>query len=189
MAIILDGNIGVTYPDVTTQNTSAIIGGKLPTARLPAGSILQMIQTVKTDTFTTSSGSFTDVTGLTVSITPTSSSSKILVLYDVGLSCQNGTGAPIRMLRGSTVIYAGDAAGNRPLGIAQIDGASTQYSVPRISGTFLDSPATTSSITYKFQTLNTASGTSAVNRAQQDRNESTYDTRTASSITVMEIAV
>ena len=150
---------------------------------------VQVISTTKTDTFTTSSSSFTDVTGLTVSITPTSSSSKILVLYDVGLSCQNGTGAPIRMLRGSTVIYAGDAAGNRPLGLAQMDGAASQYSIYRISGNFLDSPATTSSITYKFQILNsTGGGISAVNRTQQDRNEPTYDTRSASSITVMEIA-
>jgi hypothetical protein len=179
MTTIVDGTTGITFP-------SAIAG--VSATQQYSGRVLQVVQTVKTDTFTTSSGSFTDVTGLTVSITPTSSSSKILVLYDVGLSCQNGTGAPIRMLRGSTVIYAGDAAGSRPLGLAQMDGASSQYSIYRVSGTFLDSPATTSSITYKFQILNSASGTSAVNRTQQDRDSSTYDTRSASSITVMEIA-
>jgi hypothetical protein len=150
---------------------------------------VQVISTVKTDTYSTSSTSFNDITGLTVSITPTSSSSRILVLYDVGLSCANGTGAPIRMLRGATVIYAGDAAGNRPLGLAQMDGAASQYAIYRISGNFLDSPATTSSITYKFQILNsTGGGISVINRTQQDRNETTYDVRSASSITVMEIS-
>jgi len=171
MALILSGDTGV------------------PASGMPTGSVIQTVQTVKTDTFTTTSSSFTDVTGLSVSITPTSSTSKILILCDVGASCQNGTGMLIRLLRGSTAIYIGDAASNRPLTYSQIDGASSLYSVFRCTAIYLDSPATTSSTTYKIQISNSASGTSAVNRTQQDRDTSLYDARTASSITVQEIKV
>lgn len=180
MPTIVDGSLGVTYP-VTAGGTSAV--------QASSSKVLQVVQTVKSDTFTTTSSSFTDVTGLSVSITPTSATSKILVLCDVGFSCQNGTGGVIRIVRGSTAIYVGDAAGSRPLGLGQIDGASSLYAIYRMSGVYLDSPATTSSTTYKIQIFNsTGSGTSAVNRTEQDRNTSTYDTRSASSITVMEIA-
>jgi hypothetical protein len=95
----------------------------------------------------------------------------------------------LKLLRGSTAIYIGDSAGSRPLAYAEIDGASSLYSVYRCTAIYLDSPATTSSTTYKIQINNSASGTSAINRTQQDRDTSLYDARTASSITVMEIAV
>jgi len=174
---------------VSTIQNASLASGVPSTAKMPAGSVLQVVSTTKTDTFTTSSSSFTDVTGLSVSITPTSSSSKILVLCDVGASCQNGTGMILKLLRGSTAIYIGDSAGSRPLAYAEIDGASSLYSVYRCTAIYLDSPATTSSTTYKIQINNSASGTSAINRTQQDRDTSLYDARTASSITVMEIAV
>lgn len=179
MPLVLDGNGDIT----------GLAAGALPSNVIGAGGVLQVVQTTKTDTFTTTNNSFTDVTGLSVSITPTSATSKILVLCDVGFSCQNGSGGVIRIVRGSTAIYVGDAAGSRPLGLGQIDGTSSQYAIYRMSGIYLDSPATTSSTTYKIQIFNsTGSNTSAVNRAEQDRNTSTYDTRSASSITVMEIA-
>ena len=57
-------------------------------AGLPAGSVLQVVQDVKLDTFTTSSTSFTDVTGLSVDITPSSTSSKVLVLVHCCLEAQ-----------------------------------------------------------------------------------------------------
>jgi hypothetical protein len=78
MAIILDGNIGLTYPDVTTQNTSAIISGKLPTAKLPAGAVLQVVSNTYQVTSQIDTLSTTFITtGLSGTITPTSSSSKI----------------------------------------------------------------------------------------------------------------
>jgi hypothetical protein len=90
MAIILDGNIGLTYPDVTTQNTSAIISGKLPTARLPAGAVLQVVSASTQSITSTTSTSFV-TTGFSVSITPTSSSSKILVMLAGGNFDSNST--------------------------------------------------------------------------------------------------
>ena len=57
MSIILDGNAGISFNDSTSQNTSAVISGKLPTAKLPAGSVLQVVQATTTTRATTSSQS------------------------------------------------------------------------------------------------------------------------------------
>ena len=90
----------------------------IPVAGVPTGGgggIVQIKQTVKTDTFSTSTTSlaFTEVTGLTVSITPTSSSSKIFVFASVNLGTRGDSQAMLRLKRGSTDIYVGDADGNR----------------------------------------------------------------------------
>ena len=110
-------------------------------------------------------------------------------MCDIGLSCQSGSSTIMRLVRGSTAIYIGDSASNRPLAMSEIDGGSNQYNVVRVPGIYLDSPATTSSVTYKIQIFNTSgSGASTVNKAQADRDTTLYDIRAASSITVMEIA-
>ena len=172
MAIILDGNIGVTYPDVTTQNTSAVIGGKLPTTRLPAGSVLQVVNGTTTTTTSTSGTTLID-TNLSASITPTSATSKILVLvnhYECAVVTAL-TGIKFQLLRGATAIgtnYSTSSVGY---------GAQTENYF-NVSMMVLDSPATTSSTTYKTQFARiSGSGTVYV---QVDS--------TLSTITLMEIA-
>jgi hypothetical protein len=158
----------------------------IPKATLPTGSVLQVVSTTKTDTFSTvSSGSFVDVTGLSVSITPTSSSSKILVLYDTMIGPQD-TGF-FRIVRDSTAIKQGDAAGGRiRTTVGSISpGGNNDKSAPG-AGSYLDSPASTSALTYKIQVQN-YSGTLVVNRSYND-SDATYSGRGASTITVMEIA-
>ena len=83
MPITLDGNLGVIYPDVTTQNTSAIISGRLPTAKLPVGSVLQVVTATISSSLTTSSTSAVAST-LIATITPSSSTSKVFVLLNGG---------------------------------------------------------------------------------------------------------
>jgi hypothetical protein len=176
----LDVYISGAWANVTTNKTT--------------GSVLQVVSATKTDTFSSSTTSFVDVTGLSVSITPTSSSSKILIFYNVHTSAsQNSGSAPLRLLRNSTAIDIGDAASTRPR-VSSIfySGdvtAIAQSSIGSSSNTFLDSPATTSSVTYKIQMLASTGGvTMYVNRSASDRDTTTYDARAASSITVMEIA-
>ena len=147
--------------------------------------VKQVIQVVKTDTFTTTSSSFVDVTGLSINITPTNSANKILVICDIACSNATGSGAVATFLRNGSVIYGGDVAGSRPNGLAEFESANTLL---RTGGIFLDSPATTSSVTYKIQLLNSIGSSSYVNRTGRDNNGSSYDPRAASSITVMEIA-
>jgi len=162
---------------------------------LPTGSILQVLQTVKTDTFSTTSlaSSPADVTGMSVSITPSSSSNKILVMVN-GMAGYGSYKAMFRLVRDSTPISIGDANGNRPRMSTSSSGyvANTgleQYHEAPFSICYLDSPATTSSTTYKLQMGSYSSSVSVyLNRNEGWQDTANYDPTTASSITVMEIA-
>tara|TARA_Y100000361_G_scaffold56968_1_gene49779 strand:+ start:361 stop:873 length:513 start_codon:yes stop_codon:yes gene_type:complete len=160
----------------------------IPVAGVPTGGgggIVQIKQTVKTDTFSTSSGSFTDITGLSVSISPTSTSSKIFVIVDLMVGSDNDSQCMFLLKRDSTSINFGDNDGSRSQNFAEIGGAE-DYDQTSCSTHFLDSPATTSATTYKVQMRVTGS-THFLNRSQSDSNNSN-ESRTTSSITVMEVS-
>lgn len=169
MPLILSGDTGV------------------PASGMPTGSVIQTVSTTKTDTFTSSSTSFTDITGLSVSITPISSSSKILVIYSL-MSGENSSNFPlVRLVRDSTVIAVGDVSGSRVSVSSVAWGSGATNATNMQSMNFLDSPATTSSTTYKLQiSAATAGVTNYINRDQRDDNGG-YEPRGVSSITVMEI--
>ena len=197
MSIVLvgstSGSITLQEPAVagtTVLDLPAVSGTILTTTSPKAGNVIQVVSTTKTDTFSSNSTSFTDITGLSASITPTSSSSKILVLATVAISGSNvQTQSTLRLVRGSTVIFAGDSAGSRQLGFYGTDpNTSNTSNITPQSISFLDSPATTSSTTYKIQMYsNSSSATFYINRAYDDPDQA-YRTRTASSITILEIA-
>jgi hypothetical protein len=156
-------------------------------ANFPAGSVLQVLSTPKTDTFSTASTSFVDITGLSVAITPRAASSKILIIVGLSLGATAGSfSAQPRLMRDSTAIFVGDAAGSRTQAAMMYEVAAAA-SIPG-SIVFLDSPATTSATTYKMQLRsNNGSFTVYVNRGVTDTDNSAF-ARTVSSITVMEIA-
>ena len=169
----------------------------IPRDGLPSGSsggIIQVKSVTKTDTFTkpTNTTAFVDITGLSVSITPTRSDSKILVMYDLCWGIDSGHGS-MRLMRDSTPIKIGDASGARTRATGHWhDGGSNsadQYDIVQHSGTFLDSPATTNPTTYKLQvgSPNDASYTVFINRSGHDSN-SAWESRTASTITLMEVS-
>jgi len=183
-----NGSIGIGGANYGTSGqvlTSA--GSGAAPVWAAGGKILQVVSTTKTDSFTsTTANSFTDITSMSVSITPSSSSSKIYVTVTGTCSGQSATsGSQIRLVRGSTAICIGDASGS----ITQASTNSYQLDANQsnpFSISFLDSPATTSSTTYKIQFFITA-GTFYFNRTQVDANSS-GNGRYASTITVMEIA-
>lgn len=145
---------------------------------------VQLIQAAKTDTFTTTSTSFTDITGLSVTITPTSVSSKILIIAMV--TGGNSTGADyimLRLMRDSTEIGVGDAAGSRPQVTTAFLGLNS-YQITPMTSVFMESPATVSSITYKVQ-CRVKTGTGLVNRNSVDSNDDD-GVRCISSLTVLE---
>lgn len=151
------------------------------------GSVLQVVSTTKTDVFTTTSTTFVDVTGLSVSITPSSASSKILVLGSIKFGFTGGASAThMRLVRDSTAIFIGDADGVRSRDSGYV---RDTYESPNSSIVFLDSPSTTSAVTYKIQ-LSTydVSRTAIVNRDYENTNSATLSSRLASTVTVMEIA-
>jgi hypothetical protein len=156
--------------------------------------VLQVVSTIKTDTFSAAENAgWVDITSFSLSITPSNSSNKILVFVNIG-SCGNSSGgsrsAAFRLMRNSTAIGVGDAAGSRPQASTRIWNMNDTNHASGGSFSFLDSPSTTSATTYKFQILpQDAGGTMYINRtgADSDGSES-YQARTASTITAMEIA-
>jgi len=153
--------------------------------------ILQVVSTTKDDTFTSSSTSFTDITGLSATITPSSTDSEILVLANVKGSSDNGTSASsffYRLVRGATAISVGAAAGSRTRATGALGTRLTGSAFILHSDTvvYLDSPNTTSATTYKVQGL-TGAGTFYLNRRETDTDSSTSP-RTVSSITLLEVS-
>ena len=176
--------------DIATVNSSGITMASGKTIAGNVGKVLQVVSTTKTDTFSTSTTGFTDITGLSVSITPTSSSSKILVMWNIDFGNASPLyGVVFRMVRDATPISIGDQVGvnrNRSTSAMFTVYSNTNNTTQNRSGTYLDSPSTTSSITYKAQGSITAS-TYYVNRTGE-YNDGNYEGTGTSTITVMEIA-
>ena len=151
------------------------------------GKIGQVVSTTKTDTFSTTSTTFVDITGLSVSITPTSTTSKILIHINLVKGINANDQSAFKLVRGSTDIAIGDADGSRtratlPSYTGNAD-ANPQYT--SLAMTHLDSPSTTSATTYKI-VGRTNSGTAFINRSATDSDSSSYY-RGVSSLTLMEV--
>lgn len=162
----------------------------IPKAALPTGSVLQVVSTTKTDTFSSSSGSWTDITGLSVTITPTSASSKIFVSWNVcgtTITGTAGTAGLINIVRGSTSIYLGDQVGSatRSSGAVTTRATADQWLLTT-SGCYLDSPATTSATTYKIQLYSAGGSITYIGRSEAV--SSSPNATAPQTITVMEIA-
>ncbi len=173
--------------------TTGSSGQSIPKAALPTGSVLQVASAYKTDTQTISSGipTFVDITGLSVTLTPTSSSSKFLCIWTV--SAGNGADQShgyFRLVRNGTEIALADTAGSRTSASSSVTNTSQGGQTFSSSNSFLDSPATTSAVTYKITASNNAAGSSStfINRSSRDANSANNDGRSTSSLTVLEIA-
>jgi len=146
------------------------------------GKIGQVVSTTKTDSFSSTSTSFTDITGLSVSITPTSTSSKILVLVNTNASSINATYSGVmRIVRDSTAIGIGTNGSATYIGFNALRRNSGSDESKSVNYNFLDSPSSTSSLTYKVQ-IDVQGYTFYVNRTQTNNEFSG-----ASTITVMEV--
>ena len=163
----------------------------IPRDGLPSGSsggVIQVKSATKTDgDFNTSSSSYVDVTGLSVSITPTRSDSKILIFATIHGIGDSSTQAYFRFMRDSTAICVGTSVGSRvaaTMGSMYEDQTNDTNSC---SQQFLDSPSTTSSVTYKIQARTQGDGTLYLNRSSGDANDATSG-RFTSTLTVMEVS-
>ena len=142
-------NRTLTLPDETG---TIITTAGVPASSLPAGSVLQVVQSVRTASFTTTSTSFI-ATGLSASITPTSATSKILIFtHTITDNAANGRTALVTIYRGATNL----GGGTEGFGGASSDtGGSTRSSFDIC---YLDSPATTSATTYEMYTRSITGG-------------------------------
>ena len=163
----------IYFGDGSSQSAAGITSG---------GKILQVKMGDKTGSSFYNSWTWQDIS-LSCSITPASSSNKILVRFSVGNST-SGT-AHLRLLRGSTVIYKGDSGGEAEFmgGYGGLSGGGKRYRADQSAGHYLDSPSTTSNTTYKVQTRGNGE---YINRGSYEEG-TWYNSRTASSIVLMEV--
>ena len=183
----------------TTLPATFVAGNVLTAAQMNdlrgAFRVLQVIQTVKTDPFTTTSATFVDITGLSVAITPSATSSKILIVAQLAYSgpVANTSMGFIQLTGGNSGNYVGDTSGSKVRavfgGYTGSDGGGHDRELLTQSVIYLDSPATTSATTYKVQARGTgaSSGTVSINEARGVVNDANSAVG-ASSITVMEIS-
>ena len=175
----------LTMP-TTDGNTSEFLqtngSGTLTWAEAGGGKLLQVVSVAKTDTFSTTSTSKTDITGMTVNITPSSTSSKIFITASINYG-GNDYNFFCDLLRGSTALNV-PASGNNPCTIA-LSGKTGSYQIYNGVISYLDSPNSTSQLTYKLQVSVQSGGTFRLNVSE--RNSST-DPSCSSTITAYEIA-
>jgi hypothetical protein len=159
-----------------------------------AGEIVQVVQTVKSDTFSSSvgSGSFVQPTGFSATITPKSATNKVLVFVTMHGSTTAISGSGIlfyRIKRDSTVVGVGDSSGSRPQVTGGNYGAtSNNDSLAGATNTFLDNPATTSPVTYSGEMLNVSGVTQTLYLNRNGGNANAQNgPQLISTITLMEV--
>ena len=199
MPVTINGNGTITgvsvggLPDGIVD-TDMLAANAVSSAKLASGAggkILQVKQTVQSGRVSAilTNNTFTDISGLSVDITPASTSNKILVYYHLGLCTNSGTyNVLARIMRGSTAIGIGDQVGSGRQRVTNQGWTISNYQSVNYDNMFLDSPNTTSSTTYKVQWTNSYDGQTAyLNRIYQDGDSKYYPT-SISHITVMEVA-
>ena len=160
----------------------------MTSASMPTGSVLQVLQSTMADDAATTSTSFQDIP-LSVAITPSSTSNKILVQANVWIGVNNNGqyGTFVQVLRGSTQINMGNAEGTRPrvMGAAYSD--DHDYDIWNVTCNYLDSPNTTSATIYKAQFRSGWANTEAyINRSGHD-GDNAGGARTMCTLTVTEM--
>jgi hypothetical protein len=168
----------VTY--LEDSDTIQIYDGAWRTSLATTGGILQVNQTLKNNAFSVATSAFTDITGLSVSITPKSASSKILVLVDLLVGASASADISFNLLRDSTNIAQGTGSTYNSSKTLRLSTATDLQSVALLC---LDSPATVAATTYKIQTRLYNASTMYINRRGNDTEYSGV-----SAITVMEVA-
>ena len=169
----------------------------VPTDGVPTGGgggIVQVKSTTITNTFDNDQETFADVTGVTVTITPKFSTSKMLVMYNgcAGMEATNRMGHVriVRVIGGTTKtdLYVGDQGQSNQARASSSFSSPYNYQLQQFSGTFMDAPATTNAVTYKMQIAAGDQGYK-VNIGRDDGNSNEFSrARVPTSITVMEVS-
>ena len=161
------------------------------------GGIIQVKQTVRTSVFSESVSAHTTGSNnaIEVAITPTRSDSKVLILISLhgsssywgGVCCGAIQGF---LVRDGSILVQGDADGSRQRMTMRVGDSDSSGVEEPLNFNYLDSPATTSSVTYGVRLHNSDNGSATLflNRSDDDDNQVTTITRTVSTITAMEVS-
>jgi hypothetical protein len=148
MSIVINGSGSITGLTSGSGISASALSGQVPDANAPSGSVLQVVEASTTTQTSSTSATWAD-TGLSGSITPTSASNKIAVMWNSPCLAESNNEMHIRIVRNGTAITTSYKMTNS---------AGTLWT--SMAGVILDNPSTTSSITYKIQIQrNTGSGT------------------------------
>ena len=189
-ADIADGTISLAKLSATGSASSATFlrgDNSWGSAGATAGQVIQVVSATKTDRFSGgATDTFTDVTGVTVSITPSSASNKILIICNLAGSGNSTSRHAFRLVRGSTAVGVATSTGSRPAATVGMTNSTNSNDQVSASFNFLDSPSTTSSVTYKVQYV--SENGIAIGGSYSDTNSTeSYNSRTINTMTVMEI--
>jgi len=173
------------------RTNSIVPAGGIP-AGASGGGIIQCVSTTKTDTFSTSSTSFTDITGLSVAITPRSTSNKLLVTGFVSIGPTNDTNTAVIIDVNGTSVGNADVAGSRQRAhttISYYNLSSPTYTMFPIPLYFLYSPSSTSAQTVKLRIVqgDTSGAITYINRTSNDTDD-VWLSRGVSTLTVLEVS-
>ena len=189
------GTVSLKGPSTTTGNAAIELtvpgtGSATVDTLGRSGNILQVVQTVKTDQFTSTAYAYTDITGMSVSITPTSASNKILVSFELQVGGSGNNYASFRLLRDSTHVGVSTVTDtNWRVGTLGSLSHENSYQLENTGTSFLDSPNTTSAITYKIQQSSYYNRTISINvPTSTSTSANSYTATGISTITVMEVA-
>jgi len=167
--------------------------GTILTTNSSVGKILQVVQTHYSDRVSASisSGGEWAPSQLNTAITPSATTSKVLITAKVAVGCDIGQrNIYMSCYRGSTQIAQGDASGNNIIVMSSSAYMHFNNTVADIVFQFLDSPSTTSSTTYSFRFLHsqTASMNLYINRPGSGVADRVQDAYTSSNVTLQEVA-
>jgi hypothetical protein len=204
MTIRISGDVGLL---ASGSNTNLLGNTQLLPSQMPSGSIIQVVQSIKKDTFSTTGVFLADVPGLSATITLNKPNNKVMVLIDakVGTNIYQIKGRLARVSPNNETTYLGrgDQAGGRPYNTAYTnlyayESVSTiymeTYRCQSMLVQYIDTPGTSNSsvgpFVYKMQISSYASYTAYINRSNswQDGGAAGYDGTMSSTITLLEIA-
>jgi hypothetical protein len=173
-----------------TVDQSTTVGGYNILEAVNAGAVLQVVQGVLADPVTFTTANAWTTIGLSASITPKYSTSKILIISSIGIGSNGGSSydAGFGLFKDSTQIALPNSPGSRmqvfmPFG----DRNQGLYEMVTVSNQYLDSPGTTSAITYSIRAYSTNTNAHYINRTGSD-SDGPGDSRGISTIVLMEIA-
>ena len=172
MTTTIDGNSGIIFPNSTTQNISAFSSGKYLPANMPTGTVLQIISAYDNSVTSGSGNEVYAAIGLTATITPISTSSKIMIVANIqGQSTTNRCWMQIRRSIGGgsySIIssYLNGGNSNRYFHSGDFYSNGETDQIKTNTSTWIDQPSTTSSVQYKFYMAVDSSGTWYNNSSQ-----------------------
>ena len=181
---------GSTPNTVTIPTGQKIVASDVGAIKAP-GAILQLISVEATGnySFNTATGTYTDITGLVLNITPKFNNSKIFLTAKVDISGATNQRWGLRFTRDGSVPTGsiGDADGSRTRSHSSGNGLASNAVDHNVGMQFLDSPATTNQVTYKVQVTMEGTNQVVVNRSITHSDSATVYT-SVSTLTAMEVA-